>query len=963
MQVTPQQADNYAKLLTRALREGKDAIHFLKKAAQSQIFDIGFIADEIRRAGDLAYLSAHHEALVDRNPIFKRALEAPERDSKKVQETKAMLEKENNVTPFYTEAVENEMLKDIDKIPDRPEIYEKRNKGGMPMQMQMSFMNEGGLKDEGGETDPESGNEVPSGSLKKEVRDDMPTMLSEGEFVFPADVVRYIGLEKLMKLRQDAKQGLKMMEEMGQMGNSDEATMPDDLPFGMADLVVIAGGKDEPKEMAEGGVLRGQQGLFADPRFASQRSAVQTYTPAQIENIRSGLGGQFAQIQEDIKPTEEVKTDAPAVTTPEVVAEKTPEPESGYDKRRNETRGFNDFIAEQEGHGGAFATIKQYEDRDAVDWLKAATDINSLAGDIVTKLPIVGDLVGMSYQGARKYVQEQKVKLPDGTFKFPDSMNADTKFALQIFEKSKKPKGILSVLKDVFQGKTLKEAFTPEEYKELTEAELAEIKAIRDRAKTEAKKRRDEYNNMSAADRTQRRQFLNVGVYNDGSGTIIQMKGDQVLYQTGGRNVYVNISDIIKQGDDPSLLMERILQKKPTFDSSGQYTGLSDTKPLPAYVQENANISNQIETNLENTVVEEVAEEVVEEIEENDINNDLSYLDIGDDITVNNQEEDDDLFKNIGLGNFGSPIDKEPSIITPNVENILAEAENKKAPEITSEDALDFDLNYDDFTDLEKTAELTVPKLPDEFLDATDPYITLSDGSLFDTTGYDPDQIKKMFPTDKKVVTSDPAAITTDVATVDSSEVDVNKVDPLRNVNKFKSFFSSVVDKLTESSEAQRKRQEQIALELKENQEKQAILEQERKDKIRRAMIARKDAARDAEVEQAKKDSASQALRKQTFASGEIDQAKPFQNLSTQKSSITGESEQDVVDRIRRRQKDEAYKAAIALKNQQPTYVPPTAPPIKYDAPTGPFAKGGLAKMKAKKPAKKRKGGLASKKK
>jgi hypothetical protein len=126
---------------------------------------------------------------------------------------------------------------------------------------------------------------------------------------------------------------------------------------------------------------------------------------------------------------------------------------------------------------------------------------------------MIGDLVGMSYQGARKYVQEQKIKLPDGTFKFPDSMDADTKFALQIFEKSKKPKGILSVLKDVFQGKTLKEAFTPEEYKELTTAELAEIQRIRDKAKLEAKKRRDEYNNMSAADRTQRRQFLNVGVF------------------------------------------------------------------------------------------------------------------------------------------------------------------------------------------------------------------------------------------------------------------------------------------------------------------------------------------------------------------------------------------------------------------------------------------------------------------
>jgi hypothetical protein len=52
------------------------------------------------------------------------------------------------------------------------------------------------------------------------VRDDIPAQLSEGEFVFPADVVRYIGLEKLMKLRQEAKQGLKQMEAMGQMGNS-----------------------------------------------------------------------------------------------------------------------------------------------------------------------------------------------------------------------------------------------------------------------------------------------------------------------------------------------------------------------------------------------------------------------------------------------------------------------------------------------------------------------------------------------------------------------------------------------------------------------------------------------------------------------------------------------------------------------------------------------------------------------
>ena len=141
----------------------------------------------------------------------------------------------------------------------------------------MELFNEGGLRDEGGTVEPESGNEVPSGSLQKEVADDIPVMISEGEFVFPADVVRYIGLNTLMKMRQDAKQGLKMMEKMGQMGNSEEAEIPDDIPFEMADLIVVSGEmkKDGDKEeKAEGGVVGMQSGgLFDDPRFASQTGA------------------------------------------------------------------------------------------------------------------------------------------------------------------------------------------------------------------------------------------------------------------------------------------------------------------------------------------------------------------------------------------------------------------------------------------------------------------------------------------------------------------------------------------------------------------------------------------------------------------------------------------------------------------------------------------------------------------
>lgn len=81
---------------------------------------------------------------------------------------------------------------------------------------------DGGVMQEGGTVDPVSGNDVPPGAMQSEVRDDIDAKLSEGEFVIPADVVRYIGLSTLMKMRDKAKEGLKKMEEIGQMGNAEQ---------------------------------------------------------------------------------------------------------------------------------------------------------------------------------------------------------------------------------------------------------------------------------------------------------------------------------------------------------------------------------------------------------------------------------------------------------------------------------------------------------------------------------------------------------------------------------------------------------------------------------------------------------------------------------------------------------------------------------------------------------------------
>jgi len=79
-------------------------------------------------------------------------------------------------------------------------------------------LKEGGIRDDGLNVDPVSGNEIPSGSLAEEVRDDIPAQLSGGEYVVPADVVRFFGVKYFEDLRMEAKSGLQDMERNGRIG-------------------------------------------------------------------------------------------------------------------------------------------------------------------------------------------------------------------------------------------------------------------------------------------------------------------------------------------------------------------------------------------------------------------------------------------------------------------------------------------------------------------------------------------------------------------------------------------------------------------------------------------------------------------------------------------------------------------------------------------------------------------------
>jgi hypothetical protein len=112
---------------------------------------------------------------------------------------------------------------------------------------------EGGLATDGMDIDPVSGNEIPAGSNAVDVRDDVDAKLSEGEYVVPADVVKYFGVSYFEKLRNKAKEGLEEMQEDGRVGGDpveeDMKEMKEEYTLG-GDLASLDG-------YATGGLVEG----------------------------------------------------------------------------------------------------------------------------------------------------------------------------------------------------------------------------------------------------------------------------------------------------------------------------------------------------------------------------------------------------------------------------------------------------------------------------------------------------------------------------------------------------------------------------------------------------------------------------------------------------------------------------------------------------------------------------------
>ena len=123
-------------------------------------------------------------------------------------------------------------------------------------QMEM-MLDGGGFNDQGGTVDPVSGNEVPIGNTQEGVRDDVPIMASEREYVVDAATVNYFGVQKYNDEKKAAAVGYQQMEQDGLLGQPTQGAMLDsseEMPFSIEDLDV-ADAEGQPVMMANGGVV------------------------------------------------------------------------------------------------------------------------------------------------------------------------------------------------------------------------------------------------------------------------------------------------------------------------------------------------------------------------------------------------------------------------------------------------------------------------------------------------------------------------------------------------------------------------------------------------------------------------------------------------------------------------------------------------------------------------------------
>jgi hypothetical protein len=162
-------------------------------------------------------------------------------------------------------------------------------KGGGSVEKEVEFVKE----DDDDVPDP------PPGATPEEVADDIPAYLSTGEYVLPANVVRYIGLKNITGMHQRALSELQQMEDLDIIENVDEngyVEEDDDemdymKPEGVVEIVVA---EHHPKGLMVQDAPRGSGGIASLPRTAEiqgQYHVLSYLTSDEQQMLRDAGGG------------------------------------------------------------------------------------------------------------------------------------------------------------------------------------------------------------------------------------------------------------------------------------------------------------------------------------------------------------------------------------------------------------------------------------------------------------------------------------------------------------------------------------------------------------------------------------------------------------------------------------------------------------------------------------------------
>ena len=222
----------------------------------------------MRKASQLGYPGATIENVVDRGPS------TPTRFSKEEGLKARNLASQPSQTQARTDTTG---IRSVGARFD-PRLTGLKNinmaQGGltsMNNQTQMAFA----LGGEAETVDPVSGNDVPPGSLPEEVRDDIDAKLSEGEYVVPADVVRFFGVKYFEDLRAEAKMGLQQMDADGRIGGEPIDSPQTELSDKDLDEIIRQAAQQEQQQQQpmmanKGGVVGYQSGGYEFPDYTTK---------------------------------------------------------------------------------------------------------------------------------------------------------------------------------------------------------------------------------------------------------------------------------------------------------------------------------------------------------------------------------------------------------------------------------------------------------------------------------------------------------------------------------------------------------------------------------------------------------------------------------------------------------------------------------------------------------------------